>query len=317
MLCTLILPGARPLQIQLRGLIDTRADVMVISLSAWSLTLPMVLLGQAIEGLGGATPTFVRLTTAQLSPLFYILKGDSHLDSFGILTPEARQALKEVQQALSTHQVYQVDPSIDITVFITNPGLHPTGIIGQSNDKWSDPFHILEWVFLPHQLKKTVTTVFELFARLIIKCHQRCLQLIAADPAKNFLPVEWEFFEGSFVNSVPLQSVLQDFTGQIAYHLPSHKLFQMVETVKLSLRPKNSWVPVQGLTIFTDGSGKTGKAIASDRTHLPQVKVFICDLTTNKWEGLHELIVWGRRYACVSTDTGVHWLSARCVRPDL
>lgn len=45
---------------------------------------------------------------------------------------------------------------------------------------------------------------------------------------------------------------------------------------------------------------------ASDGTCLPWAKVLIRDLTTNKWEGLHELIVWGRGYACVSMDTEVH-----------
>ncbi|KAL2305032.1 hypothetical protein Nmel_007001 [Mimus melanotis] len=33
----------------------------------------------------------------------------------------------------------------------------------------------------------------------------------------------------------------------------------------------------------------------------------------NKGEGPHELIVWGCRYVCISTDTGVHWLPARCL----
>ncbi|KAL2310933.1 hypothetical protein Nmel_002617, partial [Mimus melanotis] len=86
---------------------------------------------------------------------------------------------------------------------------------------------------------------------------------MAADPATLMLPVEWEFFEGTFINSISLQSALQDFTGQIVYHLPRHKLLHVAKTFKLSLRPKNIRVPVQGPTVFTDGSGKTGKAIVT------------------------------------------------------
>ncbi|KAL2304405.1 hypothetical protein Nmel_013156 [Mimus melanotis] len=56
---------------------------------------------------------------------------------------------------------------------------------------------------------------------------------------------------------------------------------------------------------------------ALDETRLPRAKVFIRDLTMNKWEGPRDLIVLGRGYACVSTDTGVRWLPARCVHPDL
>ncbi|KAL2299217.1 hypothetical protein Nmel_002942, partial [Mimus melanotis] len=67
------------------------------------------------------------------------------------LTPEERRALQQVQHALSTHQVCRVDPFVDITVFIVNPDLHPTGIIGQWNNTWPHPLHVLEWVFLPHQ----------------------------------------------------------------------------------------------------------------------------------------------------------------------
>lgn len=84
---------------------------------------------------------------------------------------------------------------------------------------------------------------------------------MAVDPAKIILPVQQEDFEWSFLNSAPLQSALQNFSGQIAYHLPSQKLLQLVKSNNLSLRPKSSWVPVQGPTVFTDGSGKTGKAI--------------------------------------------------------
>ena len=52
-------------------------------------------------------------------------------------------------------------------------------------------------------------------------------------------------------------------------------------------------------------------------TQLPQAKAWVWNLLTNQSEGPHELIVWGRGYACVSTDTGIRWLPSKCVRPDL
>ncbi|RMC20332.1 hypothetical protein DUI87_01181 [Hirundo rustica rustica] len=206
---------------------------------------------------------YLGLTTAQLSPLFELLKGDTDLKSPHELTPEARKVLEEVQQAVSACQVYRIELSIDVTVFITTPDLHPTGIIGQWNDDWTDPLHILEWVFLPHQPHKTATALFELIARLIIKCRQRCLQLMGADPSKIILPVQREEFDWSYANNVSLQSALKGFSGQITYHLPSHKLLQVAKNTQFSLRPKSSQEPVQGPTVFTDGSGKTGKAIVT------------------------------------------------------
>ncbi|RMC21197.1 hypothetical protein DUI87_02055 [Hirundo rustica rustica] len=178
---------------------------------------------------------YLGLTTAQLSPLFELLKEDTDLKSPRELTPEARKVLEEVQQAVSARQVYHIEPSIDVTVFITTPDLHPTGIIGQWNDDWTDPLHILEWVFLPHQPHKTVTALFELIARLIIKCRQRCLQLMGADPSKIILPVQREEFDWSYANNVSLQSALEGFSGQITYHLPSHKLLQVAKNTQFSL----------------------------------------------------------------------------------
>ncbi|RMC03577.1 hypothetical protein DUI87_19752 [Hirundo rustica rustica] len=71
---------------------------------------------------------YLGLTTAQLSPLFELLKGDTDLKSPRELTPEARKVLEEVQQAVSACQVYRIEPSIDVTVFITTPDLHPTAL---------------------------------------------------------------------------------------------------------------------------------------------------------------------------------------------
>ncbi|XP_017585973.1 PREDICTED: endogenous retrovirus group K member 113 Pol protein-like [Corvus brachyrhynchos] len=87
---------------------------------------------------------------------------------------------------------------------------------------------------------------------------------MAADPATVVLPVQQEHFEWSFTNSAHLQSALQNFLGQIAYHLPRHKSsLQLAKSTSFTLQPKNSQVPVQGPTIFTDRSGKTGRAIVT------------------------------------------------------
>uniref|UniRef100_A0A8C3XFV0 RNA-directed DNA polymerase n=1 Tax=Cyanoderma ruficeps TaxID=181631 RepID=A0A8C3XFV0_9PASS len=86
---------------------------------------------------------------------------------------------------------------------------------------------------------------------------------MGADPAQIVLPASREEFEWNLANSVSLQSALESFTGQITYHLPSHKLLHVAKSVQISLRPKNSQEPVQGPTVFMDGSGKTGKAIVT------------------------------------------------------
>ena len=50
---------------------------------------------------------------------------------------------------------------------------------------------------------------------------------------------------------------------------------------------------------------------------MPWAKVWVWNSLTNQWEGPREPVVWGRGYACLSTDTGVRRLPAKCVRPAL
>ncbi|TRZ06629.1 hypothetical protein HGM15179_020478 [Zosterops borbonicus] len=173
---------------------------------------------------------------------------------------ELQRIRPQLIHTLHSHEVHRIDPS---TVFVTTPDLHPTVIIGQWSDKWSDSLHVLEWVFLSHQPQKTATALFELIAHLIVKCRQRCLQLMGVNLAQIVLPGPWEDFDWSLANSVSLQSALENFTGQITYHLASHKLLQVAKSTQISFRPKSSQEPAQGPTIFTDGSGKTEKAIVT------------------------------------------------------
>ncbi|RMC04219.1 hypothetical protein DUI87_19038 [Hirundo rustica rustica] len=56
---------------------------------------------------------------------------------------------------------------------------------------------------------------------------------------------------------------------------------------------------------------------ALDETHQPRAKVRVRNLVTKQWEGPYDLIASGRGYECVSTDTGLHWVPAKCVHPDL
>ncbi|NWX63007.1 POK11 protein, partial [Promerops cafer] len=209
---------------------------------------------QKLLGIINWVRPYLGLTTPQLSPFFNIIKGDPELTSPRKLTPEAKTALETVDQAITNRQVYWICPEVYITVFVVIVDLHPTGIIGQ--------LHILEWIFLPHRPKKTAPTIFDLIAQLVIKCHQRYLQLNAKDPSK-IIPVLQEYFEWCFANSTALQSALQNFTGKITYHLSSHKLLQLSETTALSLKPLNHHTPLKSLTVFTDEFGKTGKPIVT------------------------------------------------------
>lgn len=59
MTCTLTLPEASPSHIWLQCLIDTGANVSIISFSAWPPTWPLTSAGSAIAGLGGTAQIYL------------------------------------------------------------------------------------------------------------------------------------------------------------------------------------------------------------------------------------------------------------------
>ncbi|RMC20160.1 hypothetical protein DUI87_01006 [Hirundo rustica rustica] len=58
-LCTMSMPGATPSEIHLRGLLDTGADVSILSLAAWPPQWPLTLAKTSIAGLGGTKQCYV------------------------------------------------------------------------------------------------------------------------------------------------------------------------------------------------------------------------------------------------------------------
>lgn len=206
--------------------------------------------------------TISRIDYITIGTLILHLKRWPDLNFPRKLTLEAKAALEIVEQIATNRHVHWIYPKVRITVFIFIINFHPTAIIGQWDTQWSDPFACLRVDVSTHQPKKTAPTIFELVTQLIIKCHQRCLQLAAKHPSKIIMPVTQEKFEWCYVNSTSLQSALQNFSRQISYHLPSHKLLQLM-TTEISLKPLNSHIFLKGITVFTNRSGKMGKAIVT------------------------------------------------------
>ncbi|NWX52876.1 POK19 protein, partial [Steatornis caripensis] len=80
------------------------------------------------------------------------------------------------------------------------------------------------------------------------------------DPSTVIIPVQQFYFEWALSNSTALQVALANFQGQVQYHHPPHPLLKM--TVDLTLQPRqlSQRRPAKGDTVFSDASGKTGKA---------------------------------------------------------
>lgn len=55
MVCTMMMPKAKPSQIKVSGMVDTGADTTIISANIWPPSWPTTPLGSAVAGLGGVT----------------------------------------------------------------------------------------------------------------------------------------------------------------------------------------------------------------------------------------------------------------------
>ncbi|NWS16639.1 POK18 protein, partial [Pachyramphus minor] len=79
------------------------------------------------------------------------------------------------------------------------------------------------------------------------------------DPGRIVLPVQSWYFKWCMAHNYELQAATSDFQGQVSYHLPSHPLIKFFREVPIGQKNLSQSEPVKRLTVFTDGSGKTGK----------------------------------------------------------
>ena len=88
----------------------------------------------------------------------------------------------------------------------------------------------------------------------------RCSELLARDPERVVLPVQVDCFEWCLAKSSALRATLTNYTGQIEYHLPCHPLCKLGSQIHIGQKQLSQKESVTGPTVFTDGSGRTGKA---------------------------------------------------------
>ena len=199
------------------------------------------------------------ISNTDLGPLFDLLKGDTNLCSPRNLNSEADTSLQKVASAIASRQAHRWAPELPFYLIILNPARQPHALIFQWDLQNSDPLLIIEWIFLPNQSTKTILTQHEMFASLIVKARSRLLTLSGKDFVCICLPITTVYLQWLYQQSDTFVMALADYTGQITSHPPSHKLFNI--DFRLMLKPRRSEQPLQALTVFTDGSGKSHKSV--------------------------------------------------------
>lgn len=100
------------------------------------------------------------------SPLFNLLKGSDDLASHHTLTLKAHEALYKVARAISSRHVHRVDRALLLQSAILgkSPNFHT--VLFQWDPTATDQLLTIKWLFLSHQLRKTVTISEERIAQL-------------------------------------------------------------------------------------------------------------------------------------------------------
>ncbi|RMC01825.1 hypothetical protein DUI87_21633 [Hirundo rustica rustica] len=136
------------------------------------------------------------------------------------------------------------------------------GLIFRWDSSQKDPLLILEWNFLSYRSLRMILTSQEMIAQIIIKARTRLQTMAGKDSTTIYLPLKKEYFDWALQKSENLQIALLDYPSICTIHFPSHRLLK----AKLSFRekPKISEVPLDAITVFTDGSRKTHKSVIHD-----------------------------------------------------
>ncbi|RMC21228.1 hypothetical protein DUI87_02086 [Hirundo rustica rustica] len=212
-----------------------------------------------------------------------------------------------------------------------------------------DPLSIIEWVFLSHQRSKRMTRPQELVAELIRKARFRIRELAgwekAGDAIKHLIhafsflgiPKELKTDNGPAYKSRELCSFLQQWGVEHKTGIPHSPTGQaMVErthgTIKRVLHQQQRVLKAEtpavrlARALFTinflncpfEGLNPPiirhfgASSLFSIRERPP---VMVRDPESGRTEGPHDLVTWGRGYACVSTPTGPRWIPSKWVKP--
>ncbi|RMC04205.1 hypothetical protein DUI87_19024 [Hirundo rustica rustica] len=199
------------------------------------------------------------ITADELAPLFDLLKGDNDIRSPRSLTPEAHKALEEITNALQSRQAHRCVPDKPFFLAILGEKLRLCGLIFQWDSYHKDPLLIIEWVFISYRSPKTILTPLEMMSQIIIKGRARLLSIAGREFAIIYLPMKKTYFDWAMQKSEDLLYALLDFPGTCSIHYPAHKMIKAKLCYKE--KPLISEEPLDAVTIFTDGSGRTHNSV--------------------------------------------------------
>lgn len=214
---------------------------------------------------------FLKITTKELKLLFDILCGEQQPTSSRVLTQEAKQALRIIEQKLNNLTLLRLDYTKPFSLILLNTEYTPTRCLWQEGP--------LEWLHLPVAQKRVLVSYPDLVALLLYKGRQRAKELFGKEPNSIIVPYTAQQLDILLMNNDQWQICYSNYKGQTLYHLPNHPLLQFIKThpvfcYKKEIRkshPKHfhrkfsiTPLPPPASLVFTDGSSNGTAAYIID-----------------------------------------------------
>ena len=193
---------------------------------------------------------FLKITSAELKPLYDLLEGDPCLSSPRRLTPQAVETLKLVERALTQAQLQRIDYSRPFVLCVLKTRNLPTAVLWQEGP--------LLWIHPHASPQKMITWYPAAVAQLALKGLKTSVEYFGLYPASLIIPYTNQQVQILAATDDDWAILTTIFLGFIDNHYPKHPILQFASYHPLVFPHITSPVPVKdAITVFTDGS-KTG-----------------------------------------------------------
>ena len=193
---------------------------------------------------------FLKISSAELKPLFDILKGDSHISSPRALTPAANKALQVVENALQNAQLQRIEESQPFDLCVFKTAQLPTAVLWQDGPLlWihpnASPARVIDWY--PNAV-----------AQLALRGLKAAVTHFGRDPKLLIVPYTATQVQVLAATSDDWAVLVTSFSGQIDNHYPRHPILQFALNQAIVFPQVTAKNPLpEGIIVYTDGS-KTG-----------------------------------------------------------
>ena len=190
---------------------------------------------------------YLKITRAELQPLFRILEGDPDLNSPRTLTPEARVALKKVENAITNAQLSRYEDDRPLWLCILPTMGFPTGVVWQEGP--------LLWIHSKSIGIRILTHYPSMVAEIALLGLKNILACFACAPEKLIVPYTKEQVEVLAATTTAWAILVCSFSGVIDNHLPHNELLKFFIQQPVIFPKITANQPLShALTIYTDGS---------------------------------------------------------------